>query len=85
VAQTRQTLFMGETLRGLLLNAYAFWKIGQIALWAATASFAGAALMLVLSALGFRHGQHVPPAAAVLEGHAPADRRDVSDQQLAGV
>src|SRR3954452_24432401 len=32
VAQQRQTLFMGETLRGMLLNAYAFWKMGQIAL-----------------------------------------------------
>lgn len=35
-----QTLFRGESLRGLLLNAYAFWKIGQIALLAAIASFA---------------------------------------------
>ncbi|MBV9293043.1 MAG: hypothetical protein JO222_11390, partial [Frankiales bacterium] len=31
LAGQRQTLFMGETLRGLLLNAYAFWKMGQIA------------------------------------------------------
>src|SRR6266542_3754318 len=34
------TLFRGETLRGLLLNAYAFWKVGQIALVASIASFA---------------------------------------------
>jgi len=25
-----QTMFRGETLRGLLLNAYAFWQMGQI-------------------------------------------------------
>ena len=50
-----QTLFRGETLRGLLLNAYAFWKFGQIALVAAICSFVLAAVMLVLSAMGFVH------------------------------
>lgn len=69
VAQTRQTLFMGETLRGLLLNAYAFWKIGQIALWAAIAAFVGAGVLGLLSMLGFRHSRHVPETAQLLEGH----------------
>ena len=36
------TVFKGTTLRGLLLNAYAFWQIGQIALYPAIAAFAGA-------------------------------------------
>jgi hypothetical protein len=36
------TVFQGPALRGLLLNAYAFWQIGQIALWAAIAAFTGA-------------------------------------------
>ena len=49
------TLFKGQTLRGLLLNAYAFWQIGQIALWAAIAAFIAAAIMLVLTVLGFVH------------------------------
>lgn len=30
LATQKQTLFMGQTLRGLLLNAYAFWTIGQL-------------------------------------------------------
>lgn len=30
-----QTLFRGETLRGLLLNAYGWWTVGQYALYAA--------------------------------------------------
>ena len=30
-----QTLFRGETLRGLLLNAYGWWMVGQYALYAA--------------------------------------------------
>src|SRR3954467_9963051 len=41
-----QTLFRGETLRGMLLNAYAFWKLGQIALYSAIITFVGAAIML---------------------------------------
>lgn len=78
VAQTRQTLFMGETLRGMLLNAYAFWKMGQIALYAAIAAFVGAGLLALLSGLGFRHSRHVPEQAELLHGHThsthPADR-----------
>src|SRR4026209_1188154 len=48
-----QTLFRGETLRGLLLNAFAFWKLGQLALIAALAFWGIAGIMFVLSALGF--------------------------------
>jgi hypothetical protein len=51
----RQTLFMGTTLRGMLLNAYAFATLGTIAMWAAIASFIGAAVMLALGVLGLRH------------------------------
>lgn len=49
------TLFKGETLRGMLLNAYAFGKIAQISLYAAVASFALGAVMLVLTFLGLLH------------------------------
>src|SRR5947209_10857420 len=49
------TLFKGETLRGLLLNAYAFWQFGQIALIAALCMWFLAAVMLVLTVLGFWH------------------------------
>lgn len=50
-----QLAFRGETLRGLLLNAYAFGTMGTIALYAAWACLIGAAAMIVLSALGLRH------------------------------
>ena len=66
VAQQRQTLFMGETLRGLLLNAYAFGKLGQIAGIAAIVSFITAGVMLLLSALGFWHLRRVSPETEVL-------------------
>src|SRR5439155_13253154 len=56
-----QTLFRGETLRGLLLNAYAFWKLGQLALIGSIVSWALAAVMLILTILGFRHFRRVTP------------------------
>src|SRR3954454_2701974 len=61
VAQQRQSLFMGETLRGLLLDAYAFGKMGQIAGIAAIVSFVSAGVMLLLSALGFWHLRRTSP------------------------
>jgi hypothetical protein len=60
------SMFRGTSLRSMLLNAYAFWKIGQIAGIAAIVSFAGAALMLILSILGFVHWRRTPPEAEVL-------------------
>jgi hypothetical protein len=59
LGQLRQTLFMGNTLRGLLLNAYAFGTMGTIALYAGIAAFVGAALLLGLALLGLRHARTV--------------------------
>ncbi len=57
LGQLRMTLFMGDTLRGLLLNAYAFGVVGTIAYYASIASFAGAVVLLLLALLGFRHAK----------------------------
>ncbi len=57
LSATRQTLFMGETLRGLLLYGYAFATIGTIAGYAAIAAYAGALLLLLLGGLGLRHAR----------------------------
>lgn len=65
-----QTVFRGTALRGLLLNAYAFWRIGQIAGIAAIVSFAGAALMLILSIFGTVHLRRTAPQVEVLPGLA---------------
>jgi hypothetical protein len=65
MAQLRQTLFMGNTLRGLLLDAYAFSKMGTIAGYAAIASFVGAALLLLLGAVGLVHAKRAREEAAV--------------------
>jgi hypothetical protein len=61
-----QTVFRGETLRGLLLNAYAFGKMGQIALYAAITAFAAAGILLILSVLGYAHLRRVPAEAEVM-------------------
>ena len=54
-----QTVFRGETLRGLLLNAYAFWQMGQIALVGAIVAFVAAGILLLMSLLGFMHLRRV--------------------------
>jgi uncharacterized membrane protein YphA (DoxX/SURF4 family) len=61
------TVFKGETLRGLLLNAYAFGTMATIAGIAAIAAFIAAALMLVLAGLGFLHGRRTPTSEAVFD------------------
>ena len=50
-----ETVFRGNSLRGMLLNAYAFWQLGQIASISALAALAGALLMLLLSIAGLIH------------------------------
>ena len=60
-----ETMFKGTMLRGSLLNAYAFWKMGQLAMLAASVAFAGAAMLLILSILGFAHLRRVSPEAEV--------------------
>lgn len=47
----RTTLFMGEMLRGLLLNAYGWWQVGQYAFYAAIGMTVAA--VAVLCALAF--------------------------------
>jgi hypothetical protein len=68
------TVFKGETLRGLLLNAYAFGKIATLAGIGAIVAFAGAALMLLLSGLGLLHLRRTPSDTEVLPslGGSPA-------------
>ena len=61
----RTSLFMGETLRGLLLYSFAFWQIGKIAMYAAWAAAAGGLLMLILTLLGFAHLRRVEADATI--------------------
>jgi len=67
-----ESMFKGETLRGLLLNAYAFGTMGTIAGIAALCAFISAAVMLLFGGLGLWHSRRTPPTAEIF-GH-PADR-----------
>jgi hypothetical protein len=57
LTQTRDTLFKGETLRGILLTTYGFWQFGQEAQLATYVSWVGAAVLLLLVALGVVHAR----------------------------
>jgi hypothetical protein len=72
-----QEVFQGTTLRGLLLEAYAFGTFGQIALVAAIASFILAGIMLVLTLFGLLHFRRVPEDAEF-----PAVRTTVREPAL---
>ena len=58
-------MFRGETLRGLLLNTYGWWQMGQIMLISAIVAFCAAGLFLILSGLGFWHLRRATPEAEV--------------------
>ena len=51
----RETLFKGETLRGLLLTSFGFSVFGVKASQAATVAYSAAALLALLSIAGFAH------------------------------
>jgi hypothetical protein len=59
-----QTLFRGETLRGLLLNAYAFDTMATVALIAAWICVVAGVLLLLLAFLGLRHASTAVRAPA---------------------
>lgn len=67
-----ETLFRGNTLRGLLLNAYAFGTTGMLAGVVGVVLLVGALLLLVLSGLGIWHSRRVHdeggvPASSVVD------------------
>src|SRR5437867_8082409 len=52
------TVFKGETLRSILLNAYGWWKVSQITYIAALAAFAAGGLTLLASLFGLTLRRH---------------------------
>jgi hypothetical protein len=67
-----QTSFRGTTLRGLLLEAYAFSTIGTIMLWGAIASFLLALVRSILVGLGLAHARRTEPAAEMFRANVGA-------------
>jgi hypothetical protein len=64
-------LFKGEMLRSILLNAYGWWTVATLALWAGLAMIIAGVALGVLAALGFRHAAKVDPVTVVGAEEAP--------------
>ena len=62
LAGLRETLFQGNTLRGLLLYGYAFATMGTIAGIAAIGAYVVAIILLILGLLGLRHARRTAAA-----------------------
>jgi hypothetical protein len=63
-------LFKGETLRSILLNAYGWWTVATLALWAGIAMIIAGVLLGVLAILGFRHAARFD-AVTVVQKETP--------------
>ena len=59
-----QTLFRGETLRAILLNAYGWWIVGQITFYAGIGMVIAGLILAVLVVLGFRHARKAAASTA---------------------
>jgi hypothetical protein len=68
LAGTVAAMFKGETLRGMLLNAYAFGTMATIAGIAALAAFIAAGVLLLLTGLGLWHSGRVSEDETVFDG-----------------
>ena len=56
----RETVFKGETLRGLLLTSYGFSELGAKAALAATVAYIGAGVLFLLALAGLIHAMVTP-------------------------
>ena len=75
ISTQRESLFHGETLRGLLLTSYGFSEMGRKGGQAATVSFAGAAVLALLSLAGLAHALRTPATEAFAPAAKPSRSR----------
>jgi len=78
ITQVRETLFKGETLRGLLLTSYGFSVFGVKGEQVATVAYVAAGLLALLALAGFAHAFRTPPTALFA---APEPVRTVMEKQ----
>jgi len=73
LSRQRDTVFKGETLRGLLLTTYGFWQFGQEAQLAMYVSFGAAGILFVMAVLGVVHAVRTRRNKALwpVEGREP--------------
>ena len=69
------TVFKGETLRSMLLNAYGWWKVSQITYIAAIVAFALGGLALIGSLFALTLGRHPEIAHEAIPAAGPRTSR----------
>jgi hypothetical protein len=74
----RETVFKGETLRGLLLTSYGFSEFGAKAGQAATVAYLAAALLVLLGIAGFVHAFVTPKSKGFAVPEPAADKEAVT-------
>ena len=62
------TVFKGETLRAILLNAYGWWKVSQITYIASLIAFGLGGLTLLASLFGLTVGRHPEIVHEIIDG-----------------
>ncbi len=62
------TVFKGETLRSMLLNAYGWWKVSQITYIASLIAFGLAGLTFLCSLAGLTIGEHPEIVHEIIDG-----------------
>ena len=81
VTAQRETVFKGETLRGILLTSYGFSVLGNKASQAATVIYLGVILLSLLSIAGFVHA-FVTPGSRAFAAPEPVVSDRSSEQPL---
>jgi hypothetical protein len=71
LAATVGTVFKGETLRSMLLNAYGWWKISQLTYIAALTAFGLGGLTLIGSVFGLALGRRTEITHEAIPATAP--------------
>lgn len=84
ITEQRETLFKGETLRGLLLTSFGFSVFGVKGEQVATVAYMVAALLALLSIAGFVHALKTPKDEAFAAPEEDVNGK-VDDKQLVGV
>jgi hypothetical protein len=81
----RESLFKGETLKGLLLTSFGFSVFGVKAGQAATVSFIVAGLLALLSLAGFAHAFKTSKQQTFAAPESTNGKRTVAEKPLVGV
>ena len=68
LANLVNTVFKGETLRSMLLNAYGWWKVSQITFIASLIAFGLAGLTFLASLAGLSLGRHPEVVHEIIDG-----------------